>query len=280
MLFSVKNFGAIREATIDLSHDCIILAGQNNTGKTYLAYLIYALYNEIAQEKTRWTNLSEKAPLPLKNFVEKELKKNLHRYFATEKQPFEQTILKWKTEPDSKGFQSIGEQKIYIFPSVREGIQVFGKELSIIKNKTFDLLLSSNANARSQHSALLKFLTARFNKYPLAIQKSIEQSLNLDAIRTQRSEFGYLADLLEKSFLQGNVQINTEGDILFQPTAKIQLAIHQTSSTVKSLSLLVVYLRHQAMKGDFLIIDEPELNLHADNQVQFARFFGRLVQAY
>ncbi|MEO0041747.1 MAG: hypothetical protein RL329_1195 [Bacteroidota bacterium] len=201
MIFSVKNFGAIQEATVDLSHDCIILAGQNNTGKTYLAYLIYAFYNEIAQETAGWTNLFEKTPFPLKNFVEKELKKNLHRYFATEKQAFEQTILKWKSEPDSNGLQSIGEQKIYIFPSVREGIQVFGKELSIIKNKTFDLLLASKSNARSQQSALLKFLTARFNKYPLSIQKSIEQSLNLDSIRTQTSEFGSLADHLEKGFL-------------------------------------------------------------------------------
>jgi predicted ATP-dependent endonuclease of OLD family len=29
--------------------------------------------------------------------------------------------------------------------------------------------------------------------------------------------------------------------------------------------------------GDFIIIDEPELNLHPDNQILIARFLGRLV---
>jgi predicted ATPase len=40
---------------------------------------------------------------------------------------------------------------------------------------------------------------------------------------------------------------------------------------------LSVYLRHLAKKGDFIIIDEPELNLHPDNQRKIARFFGRMI---
>ena len=32
-----------------------------------------------------------------------------------------------------------------------------------------------------------------------------------------------------------------------------------------------------AQKGDFIIIDEPELNLHPDNQRLIARFFGILI---
>ena len=31
------------------------------------------------------------------------------------------------------------------------------------------------------------------------------------------------------------------------------------------------------MKGDLIIIDEPELNLHPDNQVVLARIFSRLI---
>ena len=38
-----------------------------------------------------------------------------------------------------------------------------------------------------------------------------------------------------------------------------------------------MYLRHLAKKGDAIIIDEPELNLHPDNQRKVARFLGRLV---
>ena len=46
MKISVENLGAISKAEVDLSKDLIILTGENNTGKTYLAYLIYSLYYE------------------------------------------------------------------------------------------------------------------------------------------------------------------------------------------------------------------------------------------
>ena len=46
---------------------------------------------------------------------------------------------------------------------------------------------------------------------------------------------------------------------------------------MKSLSSLIIYLRHKAQKGDLIIIDEPELNLHPDNQRKIARFLGRLI---
>jgi predicted ATPase len=36
-------------------------------------------------------------------------------------------------------------------------------------------------------------------------------------------------------------------------------------------------LRHLAQANDCIIIDEPELNLHPDNQILVARFLGRLV---
>ena len=37
------------------------------------------------------------------------------------------------------------------------------------------------------------------------------------------------------------------------------------------------YLRHMAMPGDLLMIDEPELNLHPENQLRIARLFSQLV---
>ena len=39
------------------------------------------------------------------------------------------------------------------------------------------------------------------------------------------------------------------------------------------------YLRHCAQKGDLFIIDEPELNLHPENQCRLARLFACLVNA-
>ena len=37
------------------------------------------------------------------------------------------------------------------------------------------------------------------------------------------------------------------------------------------------YLRHVARRGDLLMMDEPELNLHPENQRRIARLFARLI---
>ena len=43
MKLSIKNFGAIKEGEIDLSKKVYVFVGYNNTGKTYISQLMYAL---------------------------------------------------------------------------------------------------------------------------------------------------------------------------------------------------------------------------------------------
>ena len=52
-----------------------------------------------------------------------------------------------------------------------------------------------------------------------------------------------------------------------------------SSSSVKSLFLLDLYIKHIAHYGDFLVIDEPELNLHPENQVKMAELIVRLINS-
>ena len=51
----------------------------------------------------------------------------------------------------------------------------------------------------------------------------------------------------------------------------------ESSSAVRSLLDIGFYLRHVAQPGDLLMVDEPELNLHPENQRRVARLFARLV---
>jgi len=51
----------------------------------------------------------------------------------------------------------------------------------------------------------------------------------------------------------------------------------ESSSAVRSLLDIAFYLRHVAAPGDLLMVDEPELNLHPENQRKIARLFARLV---
>jgi len=48
---------------------------------------------------------------------------------------------------------------------------------------------------------------------------------------------------------------------------------------VKELSPLVLYLYYLAKRGDWLIIDEPEMNLHPEAQARLTEFLAMLVQA-
>lgn len=46
MNIKIQNLGAIKEACIDLNKKLTVFCGPNNTGKTYVSYIIYALTNE------------------------------------------------------------------------------------------------------------------------------------------------------------------------------------------------------------------------------------------
>ena len=85
---------------------------------------------------------------------------------------------------------------------------------------------------------------------------------------------------MEDELLHGKVIINNDGEIQFksEKAPKRSLPIHLTASIIKTLSSLVVYLKHIAQKNDLIIIDEPEINLHPDNQIILTRIFSRLIK--
>jgi len=58
---------------------------------------------------------------------------------------------------------------------------------------------------------------------------------------------------------------------------RLKLTMNESSSTVRSLFDIGFYLRYVAQHGDLLMVDEPELNLHPENQRRVARLFARLV---
>lgn len=55
--------------------------------------------------------------------------------------------------------------------------------------------------------------------------------------------------------------------------------VYIASSSIKSLFLIDLYINCLAEKQGLLIIDEPELNLHPDNQRKMAGLLARLVNA-
>lgn len=167
--------------------------------------------------------------------------------------------------------------KTYIAPAERIAINIFSKELSLKRNVLVDKLLELKDVGKDDDP--FDLIKRRATRYPSPVRDSLEISEDLNNFKKNNSEFEFFADEIEKEILKGQVLISKEGDVQFKPdkAKSLKLPIHLTASVVKSLSNLVIYFRHLATKGDFIIIDEPELNLHPDNQVIIARIISKIV---
>ena len=171
----------------------------------------------------------------------------------------------------------------FVITSERTGIALFYKELDYSKSAILDHLIDSD---KVNPIALLNTLRSR---YAEPIKDNIDIVRDYDALSKQKSPFltedaqnssvlTILARLTGGSFKMLNKQM------MYLPRKergrnKLAIPIYMASSSIKSLFLMDLYIRHIAKKGDILIIDEPELNLHPDNQRQMAYMLARLVNS-
>lgn len=351
MKIQIKNLGAVKEGTIDISKKMNVFCGPNGTGKTYMAYVIYGLLkshihvgtNEVlvkeliekrkANYKINFDALYEYRKSILENFkddfdslfgIGEDLAK---QYFENTVVLFNETIEEFKNQIIECEFQStlsirkidievnksknedflvleITEKAIsnkeidllnfylfssilsllatypissaYILPVERNSIFTFSKELSISKQEAVDHFHAMTGKNKIDRFDLLFKKTTR---YPLPIKDGLMVADDLAEIKKTTSKFFDLATEIENDLLQGKVQISSEGELQFKPNKapKRVLPIHMTASIIKSLSSLVIYMKHIAKKNDLIIIDEPEINLHPDNQIILTKLFARLV---
>jgi len=354
MKIEIQNLGAIRQAEIDLSKRLTIFCGPNNSGKTYAAFIIYAL-TKSGLKYFRTTSKNEVIPELINNQkatykintesiwryrndelkglkesldsiygISEEVVRNLFNDFDIKiietKTEFEESIsqmdfenelkinnisilikkkkntknieLSLKSKTISKdNIQVLNyflEAKLFsliafypfnnsnILPVERNSIYTFSKELSIQKQDFLDRAqaLGSKTNSRDPFDWLLK----SSKRYPLPIRDGLEVAEDLSNYSKNKSDFYSLAEEIENDLLQGKVIITKEGDVQFSSNkAKSKkIPIHLTASIVKTLSSLVFYLKHIATKNELIIIDEPELNLHPNNQVYLTRIYAQL----
>ncbi len=354
MIFSVKNLGPIKEAKIDLSPKLILFTGPNNSGKTYLAFLIYGLIkrvNSITFNESIHIDISKlhsnsrtesqrKLIVPIdfkklweyKNAKTNNLKNELGSIFGISKEEAEGLFKDFEIqlEEDQETFERIlinleinisrtiegtvvlfkkekGESKISIelsgelknrfplnlllgsflfnilsfypflsasiFPVERNSIYTFSKELSLKRHE----LIEQIQNLKDYDP--VDFIDKRSTRYPLPVRDGLEIAEDLVHTQKTKGEYYDFAIQVERELLHGKMIISKNGEVLFshEKAKTKKMPIHLTASIVKTLSSLVFYLKHIARKGDVIIIDEPELNLHPENQLILTRIFARLI---
>ena len=82
---SVKDFGPIEEATVDL-RPLTIFIGPSNTGKSYLAGLFYALHRSPGPPPAPWRDpfdVSRQLEFPRTQKLSEELDKHVQRWIST-----------------------------------------------------------------------------------------------------------------------------------------------------------------------------------------------------
>jgi hypothetical protein len=374
MKLTLRNLGRLREATIDLDKDLILLTGPNNTSKTYVAHALYgfgveilpsaisSLHRALEEFVAERPGTKESLKIDVVEFFERYLpriledsarvfREKLADVLASSEEFVARTEVKLElskehlvrlkqslvSEEESHTFQRVISRKVAgepvwtfervpnpapvmggngatapasnenpflryaqgtivgvfawsvlqflmnmnVLTAERAAIQLFSRELSLKRTELVDELLKLKSSPRADAGhAIGEMLEQRAQRYPLAIRNSLLIANDLTRYKASSTSLAPLADLLEGGLLGGAIRVDENGEMLFHPNeSDTPLSLHLASSSVKSLAGLSFYLRHIAGKGQFLIIDEPELNLHPDNQRRVARVLARLVRS-
>ena len=165
----------------------------------------------------------------------------------------------------------------FIASTERTGATIFRKDLDFDRHR----ILEEMGKDKKIDRAELFFKD--YGDYALPIKKNVEFIRNLSFQNYDIKSSFILkehSDVLNDfaNIIGGAYKITPNGELYYVPKGKkVRLSIDESSSAVRSLLDIGFYLRHEAQKGDLLMVDEPELNLHPENQRRVARLFARLV---
>ena len=158
----------------------------------------------------------------------------------------------------------------------RTGASIFHRELDFARHRLLEQIVQADQEVDPR-----QLILESYQSYPMPIEKNVEFIRKLGDIAKRQSFIvkehpEVLANFAD--IIGGEYNITQDNQRSYVPKgAGIALKMAESSSAVRSLLDIGFYLRHVAQKGDLLMVDEPELNLHPENQCRIARLFARLV---
>ena len=171
----------------------------------------------------------------------------------------------------------------FILSAERFGISLFYRELDFTKNQLVDMLQKLGDDKNRERISPFLLVDKITSRYALPIKDNIDYTRS---VPNRRAAEGALW-----TELSGDFKKMTDGDyrsvgdeIRFISRARgkgrsFNIPMHLASSSVRGLSDLYFFLRHEAKRTDLLIIDEPESHLDTSNQIELARLLAHCVRA-
>jgi len=164
----------------------------------------------------------------------------------------------------------------FIASAERTGAAIFRKELNFKRNR----LLEEMAQAGKEVDPL-ELLFKAYQDYPLPVETNVEFTRQIETVARQQSALAEEHPEVLREFadiIGGEYRVTANDELYYLPQGRsVKLSPNESSSVVRSLLDIGFYLKHLARPGDLLMVDEPELSLHPENQRRVARLFARLV---
>ncbi|MBR6179339.1 MAG: AAA family ATPase [Bacteroidales bacterium] len=316
MIITVKNLGVIKKAEFDTSKKLTVFCGPNSTGKTYLAYVIYAFYSnkelfDLNSFKEVKKNIKTGNKITIKKkYIEEFLskitnycKQKIGEIFGISEESenvfFDNFVIETNIQDKDliikdelyhelmKAQNDSIKMKIWWNVALRQTIYgIHAYMLPVERNSiyTFKTELSLSRNQlldailekNAKISKITDLLGGNSRRYPWAIKDSLNTANDLENVKKKNHELYNFAIELEDKLLHGKIAVNQNGDVEYQVKDNLYLPIGISSSIVKTLSSLIIALKYQVDKGNLLIIDEPEMNFHPVNQVILAEILAKI----
>ena len=112
--------------------------------------------------------------------------------------------------------------------------------------------------------------------YFLEHVKSLQKALEIDSVYEDRDDLE--VEKLIKEILKGQIK-KENGELVFVRENGVKSHMKNTSSGVKQVAIIqTLLLNNELEENSFLIMDEPEVNLHPEWQIKFAKILVLLVK--
>ena len=164
----------------------------------------------------------------------------------------------------------------FISSAERTGAAIFRKELNFARNRLLREMSQADDNVDPR-----ELLLRSYQDYALPVENNVEFTRQIEDHVKHRSFIAEeCPDVLERfaGIIGGEYKVTRDLGLRFTPHgARVKLNMGESASGVRSMLDIGFYLRHMAERGDMLMVDEPELNLHPENQRRIARLFARLI---
>ena len=276
----LKNIGVLKQAEFSLG-DLTIICGENNTGKTYAACVLFGFLEswpqlignaQIQQTRTETVKIDlAQATDDILTEACRKYTEQLYKIFAAAEGTFQNSEFHLMTDDISPG----SLPKPFICSAERTGVATFRKELNFARDRLLKEMSQMDKNMDPR-----ELLFKAYQNYPEPVQYDIDFMHQLENVAKRKS---FIAkehpEVLDDftNIVGGTYTITSNDQLYYTPKGtRSKLTMVESSSAARALLDLSFYLNCIAEKGDLLMVDEPELSLHPENQRRIARLFARL----